>query len=153
MLSFTGQYDVKVDAKSRLKLPVDLLRQIPEETNTKYIINKGLDDCLRLYPIEQWNAITQEMNKNLSWFKEEERKFLRYFYQSAVQVELDSSDRILIPKRLAETYGIKDEVVVLAYGEAIEIWNSAKYYGSVAEEPENFSQMADNIWSKISNNK
>ncbi len=153
MLSFTGQYEVKVDGKGRLRLPSDLLRQIPTETNTQYVLNKGLDNCLRLYPITQWNAITQEMNKNLSWFKSEERTFLRYFYQAAAQVDLDSNDRIIIPKRLTESAGIQSEVVIIAYGDVIEIWNSESYYNNVAKEPENFAQMADNIWTKLGNPK
>lgn len=153
MKALTGQYEVKVDGKGRLRLPTDLLRQIPQETNTKYVINKGLDNCLRLYPIVQWNAITDEMNKKLNWFQSKEREFLRYFYQAATQVDLDSNDRVLIPKRLTDAVGIKDEVVILAFGDVIEIWNSEVYYGTVAKEPENFAQMADEIWSKLNNNK
>lgn len=153
MNALTGQYEVKVDGKGRLRLPTDLLRQIPQETNTKYVINKGLDNCLRLYPIVQWNAITDEMNKKLNWFQSKEREFLRYFYQAATQVDLDSNDRVLIPKRLTDAVGIKDEVVILAFGDVIEIWNSEVYYGTVAKEPENFAQMADEIWSKLNNNK
>ncbi|HRH57202.1 MAG TPA: hypothetical protein PLS10_06090 [Chitinophagales bacterium] len=153
MNALTGQYEVKVDGKGRLRLPTDLLRQIPEETNTKYVINKGLDNCLRLYPIVQWNAITDEMNKKLNWFQSKEREFLRYFYQAATQVDLDSNDRVLIPKRLTDAVGIKDEVVILAFGDVIEIWNSEVYYNTVAKEPENFAQMADEIWSKLNNNK
>ncbi|MFN8296821.1 MAG: hypothetical protein U0T69_11535 [Chitinophagales bacterium] len=153
MNALTGQYEVKVDGKGRLRLPTDLLRQIPEETNTKYVINKGLDNCLRLYPIVQWNAITDEMNKKLNWFQSKEREFLRYFYQAATQVDLDSNDRVLIPKRLTDAVGIKDEVVILAFGDVIEIWNSEVYYSTVAKEPENFAQMADEIWSKLNNNK
>ncbi len=153
MNALTGQYEVKVDGKGRLRLPTDLLRQIPEETNTKYVINKGLDNCLRLYPITQWNTITDEMNKKLNWFQSKEREFLRYFYQAASQVDLDSNDRVLIPKRLTDAVGIKDEVVILAFGDVIEIWNSEVYYSTVAKEPENFAQMADEIWAKLNNNK
>ena len=93
------------------------------------------------------------MNKKLNWFQSKEREFLRYFYQAASQVDLDSNDRVLIPKRLTDAVGIKDEVVILAFGDVIEIWNSEVYYSSVAKEPENFAQMADEIWAKLNNNK
>ncbi|MCB0507590.1 MAG: division/cell wall cluster transcriptional repressor MraZ [Bacteroidetes bacterium] len=153
MFSFTGQYEVKVDGKGRLRLPSDLLRQIPEDTNTKYVINKGLDKCLRLYPMTQWNSVTAEMNKNLSWFQSKERTFARYFFQAAAQVEVDSNDRIIIPKRLIDDIGIQAEVVIIAFGEVIEIWNSEEFYNNIAKEPEDFANMADEIWSKINNNK
>lgn len=151
MHALTGQYEVKVDGKGRLRLPTDLLRQIPEDTRTKYVLNKGLDNCLRLYPITQWNNITQELNK-LSYFQSKEREFLRFFYQAATQVELDGNDRVLIPKRLIEATSIKDEVVILAFHDVIEIWSSETYYRNV-KEPDNFAQMADEIWAKLNGNK
>ena len=151
MTALTGQYEVKVDGKGRLRLPSDLLRQIPEDTRSKYVLNKGLDNCLRLYPITQWNNITQELNK-LSYFQSKEREFLRLFYQAATQIELDSNDRVLIPKRLTEATNIKDEVVILAFHDVIEIWSSEIYYKNV-KEPDNFAQMADEIWAKLNGNK
>ena len=151
MNALTGQNEIKVDAKGRLRLPTDLLRQIPEDTRSKYVLNKGLDNCLRLYPIIQWNNITQELNK-LSWFQTREREFLRFFYQAATQIELDSNDRLLIPKRLIEVTGIKDEVVISAFHDVIEIWSSETYYKNV-KEPDNFAQMADEIWAKLNSNK
>lgn len=150
MNALTGQYEVKVDGKGRLRLPTDLLRQIPEETRSKYVINKSFENCLRLYPISQWDSITAQMN-DLNWFESKQRAFLRYFYQAATQVELDSNDRVLIPKRLTEAASINADVVILAYGEVIEIWNSEIYYNSVAKEPENFAEMADEIFSKNNN--
>ncbi|HMU97574.1 MAG TPA: hypothetical protein PLJ37_04870 [Chitinophagales bacterium] len=150
MLIFTGRYEIKIDAKGRLKLPADLLRQVPEETRTTYVLNKGLDNCLRLYPIQQWKQITEEMAKQLSYFRNEDRQFLKYFYQGAINVELDGSDRILVPKRLQDLVGIKSDIVINAYHDAIEIWGSEAYYADL-KEPENFADMADAIWSKLSN--
>ncbi|MCB9032720.1 MAG: division/cell wall cluster transcriptional repressor MraZ [Chitinophagales bacterium] len=148
MATYTGQYQVKVDNKGRLRLPSDLLKQL-EDQNKKFVINKGLEKCLRLYPINQWNAITEEMNK-LSYFKTKEREFLRFFYQMATQTETDSNDRILIPKRLMEKTNITNEVVILAFHDVIEIWDSNTYYDTI-QEPDDFSDMADEIWSKLKN--
>lgn len=150
MQIFSGTYEVKIDSKGRMKLPVDLLRQIPEENRKSYVINKGLDNCLRLYPAAQWKEITTEMVNQLSYFKKEDREFLRYFYQGATNLELDGSDRILVSKRLQDLVGIKNDVVINAFHDAIEIWSSEVYYAEM-KEPENFSDMADSIWSKLSN--
>ena len=150
MLIFTGQYEIKIDAKGRLKLPADLLRQIPEEMRKSYVLNKGLDNCLRLYPAQQWKEITEEMTKQLSYFKNEDRKFLKYFYQGATNIELDGSDRILVPKRLQDLVSIQSDIVINAYHDAIEIWGREAYYADL-KEPENFADMADAIWSKLSN--
>ncbi len=108
MIGLTGNYEVKVDSKGRLRLPTNLLQQLPEITNKQYVLNKGMGKCLRLFPKAQWDSVTQEMSK-FSYFKTDERNFLRAFYQLATQVEVDANDRILLSKRLMETVGIADE--------------------------------------------
>ena len=80
MIGLTGNYEVKVDSKGRLRLPTNLLQQIGETEDSQYVLNKGMGKCLRLFPKKQWTQITQEMSK-LSYFQNKERDFLRYFYQ------------------------------------------------------------------------
>ncbi len=151
MIGLTGNYEVKVDSKGRLRLPTNLLQQIPEDTRTQYVLNKGMGKCLRLFPKSQWDSVTREMS-NFSYFRNDERNFLRAFYQLATQVEMDSNDRILLSKRLMETVGITDEVVITAFHDVIEIWDS-KTYAATIVEPDNFADMADEVWSKLNNNK
>jgi MraZ protein len=151
MIGLTGNYEVKVDSKGRLRLPTNLLQQIPEDTRTQYVLNKGMGKCLRLFPKSQWDSVTREMG-NFSYFRNDERNFLRAFYQLATQVEMDSNDRILLSKRLMETVGITDEVVITAFHDVIEIWDS-KTYAATIVEPDNFADMADEVWSKLNNNK
>ena len=151
MIGLTGNYEVKVDSKGRLRLPTNLLQQLPEITNKQYVLNKGMGKCLRLFPKAQSDSVTQEMSK-FSYFKTDERNFLRAFYQLATQVEVDANDRILLSKRLMETVGIADEVVITAFHDVIEIWDS-KTYAATITEPENFADMADEVWSKLNANK
>ncbi|HQO31653.1 MAG TPA: hypothetical protein PK534_05585 [Chitinophagales bacterium] len=151
MIGLTGNYEVKVDSKGRLRLPTNLLQQIPEDTRSQYVLNKGMGKCLRLFPKSQWDNVTREMS-NFSYFRNHERNFLRAFYQLATQVEMDSNDRILLSKRLMETVGITDEVVITAFHDVIEIWDS-KTYAATIVEPDNFADMADEVWSKLNNNK
>jgi len=151
MIGLTGNYEVKVDSKGRLRLPTNLLQQIPEDTRSQYVLNKGMGKCLRLFPKSQWDSVTREMS-NFSYFRNDERNFLRAFYQLATQVEMDSNDRILLSKRLMETVGIGDAVVITAFHDVIEIWDS-KTYAATIVEPDNFADMADEVWSKLNNNK
>ncbi|HNY54940.1 MAG TPA: division/cell wall cluster transcriptional repressor MraZ [Chitinophagales bacterium] len=151
MVGLTGNYEVKVDSKGRLRLPTNLLQQLPEIDIKQFVLNKGMGKCLRLFPKAQWDSVTQEMSK-FSYFRTDERNFLRAFYQLATQVEVDSNDRILLSKRLMETVGISDEVVITAFHDVIEIWDSKTYTATIVE-PENFADMADEVWSKLNNNK
>ena len=152
MIGLTGNYEVKVDSKGRVRLPANLLQQLPEDMrNGGFVMNKGMMNCLRLYPKKQWDAVTLEMNR-LSYYRKDESNFLPYFYQWASTVEKDTNERILIPKRLLEKVGIKEDVTITAWHDVIEIWDTATYNASIVE-PENFADMADEVWSRINNAK
>lgn len=151
MLGIAGNYEVKVDSKGRLRLPTGLLQQIPENSRAHFVLNKGMGKCLRLFPKTQWDNVTQEMSK-FSYFRNDERNFLRAFYQLATPVEVDSNDRILLSKRLMEAVGISDEIVITAFHDVIEIWDS-KTYNETIVEPENYADMADEVWSRLNSNK
>ena len=73
------------------------------------------------------------------------REFIRYFYRGASEVALDSSDRVLITKRLLEYAGIDKEAVLFAVNDHIEIWSKETYYAQMDTEPEDFSDLAEEV--------
>lgn len=148
MAGYTGQYDCKVDAKGRLKLPAGLLRQLPNGQSGKFVINKGLDNNLDLYTEEAWDKITTKLEK-LNRFNSRHREFLRAFYKNAINVELDSSDRILISKKSADLIQLKDDAVIMCYGSSIEIWAQEVYEATANNDIENFSDMADEVFGNL----
>lgn len=148
MAGYTGQYDCKIDAKGRLKLPSGLLRQLPENQSGKFVINKGLDNNLDLYTEAAWDKITQKLEQ-LNKFNSRQREFLRAFYKNAVHIEMDSSERLLIPKKAADLISLKDEAVIMCYGSSIEIWSKEAYEATVNVDIDNFSDMADEILGNI----
>jgi MraZ protein len=149
MYSLVGQYEVKIDAKGRLRLPSDLLKQIPESSRREYVLNKGIDNgCLSLYPIEKWKEVSSKVDA-LNYFNEEHRQFQRFFYRAVVKVELDSSDRVLVPKRLQDEVKLKEDIVILAFGQNIEIWPKDLFNGKVDKAPENYSDMASRVMGGI----
>lgn len=148
MAGYTGQYDCKIDAKGRLKLPSGLLRQLHENQSGKFVINKGLDNNLDLYTEAAWDKITQKLEQ-LNKFNSRQREFLRAFYKNAVHIEMDGSERVLIPKKAADLIGLKDEAVIMCYGSSIEIWSKEAYEATVNVEIDNFSDMADEILGNI----
>lgn len=151
MAGYTGQYDCKIDAKGRLKLPAGLLRQLPEQQSGKFVINKGLDNNLDLYTESAWEKITEKLDK-LNKFNSKHREFLRAFYKHAAHVEMDSSERILISKKAADLIGLKDEAVIMSFGSSIEIWSKEAYEANNTDM-DNFSDMADEIFGNINLNE
>ncbi len=151
MPQFLGEYECKVDAKLRMRLPSLLLKQLNPEEKLRFVINRGFEKCLTLYPIKEWQKITEEIQK-LNQFDPNDRKFTRYFYRGATELEADSNDRILLPKRLKEYANIEKEVVIFAYQDRIELWSKEQYDMMFDDEPEDFSDLAAKVMTKMKNN-
>ena len=143
MPQFSGEYDCKLDAKGRFRLPTNLLKQL-EGLGTDFMVNRGIEQCLVLYPKTEWEKITEELNK-LNMYVEKNRRFVRYFMRGSSEASLDSADRMLIPKRLQEYAAIDKEVIVFAYLNKIEIWAKEIYDNMLSEEPEDFSSLAEDV--------
>lgn len=144
MNQFTGEYDCKVDAKGRLRLPSALVRQIGG-VNLNFTINRGFEQHLIMYPKEVWERKTKEINQ-LNIYNQQHRQVIRYFYRGATEVQLDSADRVLLPKTLLEYADIYKEVMLFAYQDQIEIWSKEKYEQMIEQEPEDFSSIADKVF-------
>ncbi len=146
MYQLAGEYDCKIDAKGRLKLPSGLLKQLGD-ISLNFTINRGFETHLMLYPDSEWLKKTKEIDQKLNIYKTKDREVLRYFYRGATKVAADSSERILIPKGLMQFAGLKKEVVLFAYQKQVEIWAKDRYEAMISKEPDEFAVMADAIFS------
>ena len=144
MYQLTGEFECKVDAKGRIRMPASLLRQIGSGA-LNFTINRGFEKHLMLYPRDVWVRKTKEINQ-LNIYNTKQRRVIRYFYRGATDLVLDNSDRILLPRSLSEYAEIGKEVVLFAYHEQIEIWSKENYLGMIDAEPDDFSIIADEIF-------
>jgi MraZ protein len=147
MIQLQGEYDCKVDVKGRFRLPSQLVRQLGEAKDAALHINRGMEKCLTLYPDEVWAKITAEIN-GLNLYLASNRKFARYFYRGATELTVDKSDRVLMPKSLAEYAGIENDIVLFAYHNRIEIWSKDNYEAMLDSEPEEFAILTDEVMGK-----
>ena len=145
MYKLSGEYEVKLEDKGRLRLPSSLLRQFGASTSTRFVLNRGFEKCLLLYPIEAWDERTKEVDQ-LSSYSTKERTFARYFYRGATEVALDGSERILVPKSLLEHANISHDVFLLAYQNKVEIWSKENYLQMIGDEPEDFAALAEEVF-------
>lgn len=141
---FLGEYEVKIDTKGRLRIPTQLLRQLGEAAAMPFIINRGFEKHLVLYPKAQWERETDKLAE-LNQFIAENREFVRYFHRGASEVELDSAERVLVQKRLLEYAGIEGDVVLFAYFDKIEIWAQAEYDKTLNIAPPDFAALAERV--------
>ncbi|MDP1623484.1 MAG: division/cell wall cluster transcriptional repressor MraZ [Bacteroidales bacterium] len=139
-----GEFECRLDDKSRIILPAALKKQISPEAHDKFVINRGFEGCLVLYPQDVWDETTGKMNK-LNLFVKDHRQFLRAFHNGATPVSLDSQNRLLLPKSLLDYASIDKEIILFAYSDRIEVWNKKTYLDLVSGEPVDFAQLAEKV--------
>ncbi len=151
MHQLTGEYDCKLDAKGRLKLPSALLKQLGGMEEIRFTVNRGFEKHLMLYPKDVWDKKVNEINQ-LNIYNTRQRQAIRYFYRGATDIAPDSADRILLPKSLIDYATMEKEIVLFAYQEQIEIWSKAEYQKMLTEEPEDFASIANEIFGNDTQN-
>jgi len=148
MLQFLGEYNCKLDNKGRLRMPAPLSKQLEGMVREGFVLNRGFEKCLVLYPKSAWGAITNEIQK-LNLYVKKNRDFVRYFFRGATELDIDSNQRLNLPKSLAEYANIQKEVVLFAYFDRIEIWSKEQYDGLLEDEPNDFGNLAEEVMGKI----
>lgn len=144
MTSFLGEFECKLDSKLRIALPAALKKQLPAEAEGRFVVNRGFEQHLVLYPFPEWRRVTAQLDR-LNPFVKKHRDFTRYFHRGATELELDSSGRLLLPRRLLDYAGIHDAVILLAYAQRIECWDPTLYDNVLSDEPADFSRLAEEI--------
>ncbi|MFN3529258.1 MAG: division/cell wall cluster transcriptional repressor MraZ [Bacteroidia bacterium] len=144
MTQFLGEFEVKLDAKARLVMPAGLLRQLPAEAGGRLVLNRGFEKNLVLYPANEWQVIVEGLNK-LNPYVKENREFVRYFLRGATPIELDSANRILLPKPLQEYAEIEKDLVLSGNLNNIEIWSKQLHAAVMDKEPVDFSDLAEKV--------
>jgi MraZ protein len=148
---FIGEFECKVDAKGRIMLPAGLKKQISPAAQEKFVLNRGFEKHLNLYPMNEWQKISAEVNK-LNLYVAKNREFLRRFNNGATEIELDNTSRLLLPKKMMEYAGVDKEVVLFAYANRIEIWSREAYDKLMSEDSgEDFASLAEEVMGKLNN--
>ena len=142
-----GEFECRLDDKSRVILPSGLKKQISQEAQDRFVINRGFENCLVLYPMNEWKGISEEINR-LNLYNRKNRDFARYFYRGATELTLDNASRLLLPKSLLSYAGIVRDVVLFAFSNRIEVWARDRYEKLMTDEPEDFSLLAEDVMGK-----
>ncbi len=119
---FMGEYNHTVDAKGRLIIP----SRFREELKNEFIVTKGLDGCLFVFPGNEWQ-IFEEKLKALPLTNKNARQFSRFFVAGATPCELDRQGRILVPQTLRKFAGLEKDVVLTGNLNRIEVWSKEKW--------------------------
>jgi MraZ protein len=122
MARFIGEFPCKVDAKGRFLMPAGLLKQFPAEHKERVVLSADIfSKCLIMYPMDTWNNLMNRLEQ-LNDFSRENIEFIDHFMSGTMEVDLDSSNRVLIPKMLIDHSGIKGDIILTSAINKIKIW-------------------------------
>ncbi|TVR41870.1 MAG: division/cell wall cluster transcriptional repressor MraZ [Bacteroidia bacterium] len=147
MTHLLGEFECKIDVKGRFMFPAGLKKQLAPGDQERFVVNRGFEKNLTMYPESEWMRISREVN-TLNLYNKKNRDFVRYFFRGATELRMDSSGRLLLPKSLIAYGGIEKEIVLNAYGQRIEIWAREAYAHMISNEPEDFSQLAEEVMGR-----
>jgi MraZ protein len=144
MSSFKGSYIYSVDEKGRVSLPAKMRKSVSPEANVTFVITRGFEKCLFVYPNDEWNKIEVNLRK-LSSYDPEHRRFVRTFLEPAIETQFDVQFRISIPQDLREFAEIKGEVRIIGALERIELWNPKVYDEYKSNQSETYEAIASKV--------
>jgi MraZ protein len=139
-----------LDAKSRIVLPGKFRTKMTPEADNKIVLTRGLNGCLMLYPLDEWERVKKGL-MNYNVFNEKERYFMRQFMMYVHDCELDSHNRFLLPSQLIEFAHIKKEVLLLGMLQNVEVWDPERKAEYDKQNPEPFESVAQAVTEKILN--
>lgn len=138
---FMGEYEHTLDDKGRLIMPA----RFREELGLRFVVTRGLDRCLFVYPLSGWTRLVEEKLQALPLGKTEARAFVRTLMSGATECELDKQGRIMLPANLRAYAGLEKDAVVIGVSSRVEIWAKDEWekYSSAAEA--SFGEIAETV--------
>jgi len=137
---FMGEYQHTIDEKGRLTIPA----KFREGLGNSFVITRGLDQCLFVYPMEEWKQLEQKM-KALPFTKADARAFTRFFFSGATECEWDKQGRVSIPSNLRQHAGLQKECVVIGVSNRVEVWSKERWEEYFAQSEDSFGEIAEKL--------
>lgn len=139
-----GEYHHNLDEKGRLIIP----SKFREDIGKEFIVTRGLDGCLFVYAMKEWDNIVSKL-KTLPFTKKDARTFNRFFMSGATVCEFDKQGRINIPSSLLNYANIQKECTIIGVNDRLEIWATDKFDNLIVENNELISDVAENLFEGL----
>ena len=139
---FMGEYHHNIDEKGRLIIPA----KYREELGEKFVMTRGLEKCLYIYPLNEWDKIVGKL-KTLPFTKKDARIFIRSFFSGATDCEFDRQGRINIISPMVEYADITKECVIIGANDRLEVWSSNNWNDFINENQDKIEDIAEDLFS------
>ena len=139
---FIGEYHHTIDEKGRIIIPA----KFREELGNSFIITRGIENCLFVYSMDNWERICNKLN-SLPFTKKDARNFMRFFLSGATSVELDKQGRVNVTSPLIDYANLEKECIVIGTGDRLEIWSSDNWNSFMDSTKDSMSDIAEGLFN------
>ena len=140
---FMGEYHHSIDDKGRLIIPA----KFRSELGDKFIITRGIENCLFAYPEKRWEEIVHKL-ESLPFTKKDARNFTRFFLSGATVAEFDKQGHVNITSPLINYASIEKDCVIIGTGDRLEIWSEDAWNSFFDSASINMSDIAENLFNE-----
>ena len=123
--TFIGEYSYTLDSKGRINIPSKFRQVLSEDNKSTFVISRGMDECIYVYPLTQWKEIEESLRR-LSSLSVTNRTFVRNTARYASPSTFDKQGRITLTSALIDYSGLKKNVKIIGMVNKMEIWNPSK---------------------------
>ena len=137
---FIGEYEHTLDEKKRVTLP----KAFATELGKKFVVARGLDNCLFVFPQPAWKKHVEKLQE-LSFAHADTRSFNRHLLAGAMEVSPDASGRILLTDHHKRFAGLKKQVVFAGVADRVEIWDATAWKQQMQRVEKNADALAEKL--------
>jgi len=146
--TFIGEYSYSLDTKGRVNIPAKFRQSLSEDNENTFVITRGIDSCIWIYPLTQWKMIENNL-RNLSSLSKIHRSFVRNTARYASPSTYDKQGRIILTPSLIEYAGLDKELLIIGMVNKMEIWNPDRLkevdLENIKIDPAAYDDLADKI--------
>ena len=137
---FIGEYQHILDPKKRVAMPAKFRAKFKKGA----VVTRGLDSSLFVYPKSEWDEIAQKLG-SMPVGESATRSFVRLMLAGAVEAQLDSQGRILIPEYLKKYAKLEKKVVIAGLFNRLEIWDEKEWEKYKSNAEKNQDEIAEQL--------
>lgn len=139
---FFGTFYHNLDNKGRMVIPSKFRKSMGEASRV-YML-EGFEGCLSVYPEEHFETLTQSLTQ-LKFTNSNDRAYVRHILSSIVEMEVDSHNRLSLPKAILDQFQISSDISIVGVGDHFEIWNKDTFESYRKQTSHDLSTIANNL--------
>jgi MraZ protein len=140
---FSGRYEYSIDDKGRLSIPAKFRDALLSHYSPALMLTNHMDGCVAAYPMKEWEALQERIEKSEIANTRAAKDVLRIFYAGAAECPIDRLGRILVPQPLRGFGAIKKNVIIVGMSKKIEIWAEESWAELVTKTTSDTDRMTD----------